>query len=220
MISSKKTKQYPRYSTHPISDQCYSQALGRQRQFTTPSSKGMPNLDSTAPELTLSLHNDVDRDSETDPYHDLEDLNGFHDYITRSNRHSRNIGSAAANHHYFGDCNYPDPDYTNRSSSVNPFLLTNVPITKPTMRTTGLVLFVPPISHIIPPFPLFPPAKSSTQILHMLSPTPRKAIIYQKNPQQSLVVHLPPIRLILFPLPFLLELCTLKLSLQTMCWKD
>jgi hypothetical protein len=80
----------------------------------------MPNLDSTAPELTLSLHNDLDRDSETDPYHDLEDLNGFHDYITRSNRHSRNIGSTAANQHYFGDGNYPDPDYTNRSSSVNP----------------------------------------------------------------------------------------------------
>jgi hypothetical protein len=80
----------------------------------------MPNLDSTAPELTLSSHNDVDRDSESDPYHDLEDLNGFHDYITRSNRHSCNIGSAAANRHYFGDSNYPDPDYTNCSSSVNP----------------------------------------------------------------------------------------------------
>jgi hypothetical protein len=120
MISSKKTKQYPRYSTHPISDRRYSQALGRQSQFTAPSSKGMPNLDLTAPELTLLSHNDVDRDSETDPYHDLEDLNGFHDYITRSNRHSRNIGSAAANHHYVGDGNYPDPDYMNRSSSVNP----------------------------------------------------------------------------------------------------
>jgi hypothetical protein len=120
MISSKKTKQCPRYSTHPILDRRYSQALGHQRQFTAPSSRGMPNLDSTAPELTLSSHNDVDRDSETDPYHDLEDLNGFHDYITCSNRHSHNIGSAAANHHYFGDCDYPDHDYTNRSSSINP----------------------------------------------------------------------------------------------------
>jgi hypothetical protein len=96
---------------------------------------------------------------------------------------------------------------------VHPVLIlllsTNVPITKPTMPTTGLVLFLPPISHDIPPFPLFPPAKSTTQILHMLSPTPRKAITSQKPTQQSLVVHLPPIWLILFPLSFPLELLIL-----------
>jgi hypothetical protein len=39
----------------------------------------MPNLDLTAPELTLSSHNEVDWDSETNPYQILEDLNGFHD---------------------------------------------------------------------------------------------------------------------------------------------
>jgi hypothetical protein len=53
----------------------------------------MPNLDSTAPELTLSSHNDVDLDSETNPYQNLEDLNGFHDYITHSNRHTQLPGS-------------------------------------------------------------------------------------------------------------------------------
>jgi hypothetical protein len=209
MISSRKTKQYPRYSTHPISDRRYSQALGRQRQFTAPSSKGMPNLDSTAPELTLSSYNDVDRDSETDPYHDLEDLNGFHDYITRSNRHSRNRGSAAAKHHYFGDGNYPDPDYTNRSSSVNPSPFDQYSYYKTNDANHRSSPICPPISHDIPPFPLFPPAKSTTQILHMLSPTPRKAITSQKPTQQSLVVHLPPIRLILFPLLFPLKLLIL-----------
>jgi hypothetical protein len=93
MISSKKTKQYPRYSTHSISDHRDSQSPGRQRQLTAPSLKGMPNLDSTAPELTLSSHIGVDRDSETNPYQNLEDLSGFHDYITRSNRHTQLPGS-------------------------------------------------------------------------------------------------------------------------------
>jgi hypothetical protein len=99
----------------------------------------------------------------------------------------------------------PTPIYRSLILLLSPI----VSITKPTMPTTGLVLFVPPISHDIPHFPLFPPAKSTTQILHMLSPTPRKAIISRKPTQQSLVVHLPPIRLILFPLPFLLELLIL-----------
>jgi hypothetical protein len=53
----------------------------------------MPNLDLTALELTLSPHNEVDWDNETNPYQNLEDVNGFHDYITRSNRHTQLPGS-------------------------------------------------------------------------------------------------------------------------------
>jgi hypothetical protein len=116
----KRTPQYTRYSSHPISDRRRSQSLGRQRQFTAPSSKGMPNLDSTAPELTLSSHQDADRDLETNPYQNLEDLNGFHDYITSSKCHRPSLASDAANLFNSRNCHYTNIDYKNCSSSISP----------------------------------------------------------------------------------------------------
>jgi len=57
-----------------------SQSLGRQRQCTAPSLKGMPTLDSTAPELTLSSHPDMELDDE---YKNLEDLCGLYHATNR-----------------------------------------------------------------------------------------------------------------------------------------
>jgi hypothetical protein len=61
-----------------------SQSKGRQRQFTAPSSKGMPNLDSTGPDLCLS-YNDGNWVERVIEFPGLEDLHGLNDYNNRLN---------------------------------------------------------------------------------------------------------------------------------------
>jgi hypothetical protein len=121
-------------------------ALGRRRQFTAPSSKGMPNLDLTAtataldcqrqftarsskgmsmdpaaPERTLSSHIDADCDNApNNSFMNLEDLNGFHDCIIRSNRQRQTHASSANTFLTPCMCHSTDLDYANLLSGTTP----------------------------------------------------------------------------------------------------
>jgi hypothetical protein len=101
----------------PNLDSTVTAAMGRQRQFTAPSSKGMPNLDSTAtaPDLSLSSHNGADWDN------NLEDLNGYHNRIIRSNP-QRQIPSSAPTNTFVTPCNCQSAvlDHKNCSSGTTP----------------------------------------------------------------------------------------------------
>jgi hypothetical protein len=95
-------------------------ALDCQRQFTARSSKGM-SMDPAAPERTLSSHIDADCDNApNNSFMNLEDLNGFHDCIIRSNRQRQTHASSANTFLTPCMCHSTDLDYANLLSGTTP----------------------------------------------------------------------------------------------------